>query len=73
MKQLKIILISILCGIFLLLCGVLVWGITGFGFKINGNSNNNIIFDDYRKVPEVEVPAERIEVLNQKISFRCFC
>lgn len=64
MKQLKIILISILCGIFLLLCGVLVWGITGFGFKINGNSNNNITFGDYRKVLEVEVPAERIEVLN---------
>lgn len=65
MRQSKLILISILSGIFLLLCGVLVWGIAGFGFRVNNHDNDDyIVFDDYTKVLELEVPAERIEVLN---------
>ena len=66
MKQSKIIIISILCGIFLLLGGVLIWGITGFNIRTNNREHNmsQSVFKDYRKVLEVEVPAERIESLS---------
>lgn len=65
MKQSKLILISILSGIFLLLCGVLIWGITGLNIRVNGSKQNipAAVYKDYKKVLEVEVPAERIELL----------
>ena len=66
MKQSKLILISILSGIFLLLCGVLVWGITSLNLAVNSREHNisQSVFKDYRKALEVEVPAERIDSLN---------
>lgn len=66
MKQSKLILISILSGIFLLLCGVLIWGITGLNIRVNGSKQNipAAVYKDYKKVLEVEVQAEKIEALN---------
>lgn len=67
MKQSKLILVTILAGIFLLLGGVLIWGIYGSGL---GRSNQSIQVNEeggltnYTKVLELEVPAEQIETLN---------
>lgn len=65
MKQSKLILISILSGIFLVLCGVLIWGIVGldFGEFFKAQKNNCTGFENYTKVLEAEVPAEEIEEL----------
>ena len=64
MKQTKLILITILSGVFLLLGAVLILGITGHGFFRGNWGNIGVNTDDfqsYTKVLEYEAEAEKIQ------------
>lgn len=67
MKQTKLILIAILCGVFLVLGGMLIWGITGSGYiRINRGAyeEDGKILGKYIKVLEYETPASQVKQLN---------